>query len=75
MAWLDHNEEVIAFICNDIICTHNYVLRYNGEVFTMLAEAKVLIEQWRREYNQVRLYSSLGYRPPAPEARIPVTLT
>ena len=27
------------------------------------------------EYNQMRPHSSLGYRPPAPEARIPVTLT
>ncbi len=47
----------------------------NREVFTTLTEAKVLIEQWRREYNQVRPHSSLGYRPPTPEARIPVTLT
>jgi len=47
----------------------------NREIFTTLTEAKVLIEQWRREYNQVRRHSSLGYRPPAPEARIPVTLT
>jgi transposase InsO family protein len=31
----------------------------NGEVFTSLTEAKVLIEQWRREYNQVRPHSSL----------------
>jgi len=27
----------------------------------------VLIEQWRKEYNQVRPHSALGYRPPAPE--------
>ena len=47
----------------------------NREVFTTLTEAKVLIEKWRREYNQVRPHSSLGYRPPAPEARISVTLT
>ncbi len=47
----------------------------NREIFTTLTEAKVLIEQWRKEYNQVRPHSSLGYRPPAPEARIPVTLT
>ena len=47
----------------------------NREVFTTLIEAKVLIEQWRKEYNQVRPHSSLGYRPPAPEATIPVTLT
>ena len=32
-------------------------------------EAKILIERWRREYNQIRPHSSLGYRPPAPEAR------
>ena len=47
----------------------------NREIFTTLIEAKVLIGQWRKEYNQVRPHSSLGYRPPAPEARIPVTLT
>ena len=43
--------------------------------FGILTEAKVLIEQWRTEYNQVRPHSSLGYRPPAPETRIPVILT
>ena len=40
----------------------------NGELFTTLLEAKVLIENWRRDYNQVRPHSALGYRPPAPEA-------
>ncbi len=39
----------------------------NGEIFTTLQEAKVLTEVWRREYNQVRPHSSLGYKPPAPE--------
>jgi len=38
------------------------------EIFFTLGEAKVLIEQWRREYNTIRPHSSLGYRPPAPEA-------
>jgi len=47
----------------------------NREIFYTLTEAKVLIEQWRKEYNQVRPHSSLGYRPPAPEARIPAILT
>ena len=42
----------------------------NREVFSTLTEAKVLIEEWRREYNGVRPHSSLGYRPPAPEAVI-----
>ena len=40
----------------------------NGEVFYTLNEAKVVIEAWRRHYNTVRPHSSLGYRPPAPEA-------
>jgi len=47
----------------------------NREVFYTLTEAKVLIEQWRREYNEVRPHSSLGYQPPAPKTRIPVILT
>jgi len=38
------------------------------EIFFTLTEANVLIEQWRREYNTIRPHSSLGYRPPAPEA-------
>jgi putative transposase len=43
----------------------------NGEIFYSLKEARVLIEEWRRHYNTVRPYSSLNYRPPAPEARDP----
>jgi len=40
----------------------------NGEIFYTLKEAQILIEQWRIEYNTIRPHSSLGYRPPAPEA-------
>jgi len=47
----------------------------NGEIFTTLIEAKVLIEEWKKEYNQVRPHSSLGYKPPAPEAKMALTLT
>jgi len=56
---------------------NGYIESFNGkfrnellsrEVFTTLREAKILIELWRREYNHVRPHSSLGYRPPAPEA-------
>jgi putative transposase len=39
----------------------------DGEVFYALAEAKVVIESWRRHYNSNRPHSALGYRPPAPE--------
>ncbi len=44
----------------------------NREIFYNIKEAKVLIENWRREYNTVRPHSSLGYRPPAPEAFQPL---
>jgi len=47
----------------------------NREIFTTLTEARVLIADWRKEYNQVRPHSSLGYKPPAPEAKMLVTLT
>ena len=47
----------------------------NREIFSTMTEARVLIADWRKEYNQVRPHSSLGYRPPAPEAKILVTLT
>jgi putative transposase len=43
----------------------------NGEIFYTVKEAEVLVEMWRKEYNQVRPHSSLKYRPPAPEAATP----
>ncbi len=58
---------------------NGYVESFNGklrdellgcEVFNSLAEAKVLIEQWRKHYNTVRPHSALGYRPPAPEVML-----
>ncbi|WP_369796851.1 IS3 family transposase [Belnapia sp. F-4-1] len=45
----------------------------NAEVLNTLAEASVLIEQWRRHYNTVRPHSSLRYRPPAPEVLLTST--
>ena len=40
----------------------------NGELFYSLAEARIIIEGWRKHYNTRRPHSSLGYRPPAPTA-------
>ena len=37
----------------------------NAEEFTSLLEARVLAKEWKRDYNQVRPHSSLGYRAPA----------
>jgi len=58
---------------------NGYVESFNGklrdellnvEIFDTLWEAKVLVERWRREYNQRRPHSALAYRPPAPEATL-----
>lgn len=43
----------------------------NPEIFYSVAEAKVMIEAWRRHYNTQRPHSSLGYRPPVPETICP----
>ena len=37
----------------------------NMEVFMSVAEARVVIEGWRRHYNEERPHSRLGYRTPA----------
>lgn len=37
----------------------------NGEVFYTMAEANILIEGWRKNYNEVQTRSSLGYKSPA----------
>ena len=63
---------------------NGYIESFNGklrdellnlEIFTTLEEAKVLIEQWRKEYNQVRPHSYRNYRPPAPEAILTAIVT
>ena len=41
------------------------------EVFHTLPEVRVLTERYRRTCNRFRPHSSLGYRPPAPEAFMP----
>jgi putative transposase len=43
----------------------------NGEIFDTVAEARILTERWRKDYNTIRPHSSLGGRPPAPETHYP----
>ena len=59
---------------------NGYIESFNGklrdelldrEVFYTLLEVRVLTERYRRTYNRIRPHSSLGYRPPAPEALLP----
>lgn len=45
----------------------------NRELLDTLLEARVLTARWRQEYNTLRPHSSLGYRPPAPETKEPLS--
>jgi transposase InsO family protein len=82
--WLERLGVKTLFIEPGSPWENGYIESFNGklrdellnrEIFTTLTEAKVLIEEWRKEYNQVRPHSSLGYKPPAPEAKMLKVLT
>jgi putative transposase len=75
--WLDCLGVKTLFIEPGSPWENGYIESFNGklrdellnrEIFTTLEEAKVLIELWRKEYNQIRPHSALGYQPPGPEA-------
>jgi putative transposase len=75
--WLQRIDVKTLYIEPGSPWENGYVESFNGklrdellerEIFDTLWEAKVLIERWRRDYNTVRPHSSLGYRPPDPEA-------
>lgn len=79
-SWLERLGVQILFIKPDSPWENGYNESFNGklrdellngEIFTTSLEAKVLIENWRREYNQFRPHSSLNYQPPAPETIAP----
>jgi putative transposase len=46
----------------------------NGELFGNVYEAQVLTNRWVTYYNEVRPYSSLNGRPPAPQTIIPALI-
>lgn len=35
------------------------------ELFESLSESRIVIEEWRKEYNEQRPHSALGYKPPS----------
>jgi putative transposase len=83
--WLGRIGVKTLFIAPGSPWENGYVESFNGklrdellnrEIFYTITEAQVLVRRWRRQYNQVRPHSSLGYRPPAPEATLlqPATL-
>ena len=83
--WLGRLDVWTLFIEPGCPWENGYVESFNGklrdellnrEIFYTMTEATVLLERWRQHYNTIRPHSSLGYRPPAPEAVcIPPDLT
>jgi putative transposase len=75
--WLERTGLRTLFIEPGSPWENRYCESFNGklrdelldrEIFYTLREAQVIIERWRTEYNTFRPHSSLGYKPPAPEA-------
>ena len=78
LKWLGENNITTAFIDpgkpwqNGLDESFNGKLRdecLNMEWFRTRAEAKVVIESWRKHYNQERPHSSLNYQTPDEFAR------
>ena len=83
-AWLNRIGVKTLFIERGSPWENGYIESFNGklrdellnrEIFTTLTEARVLIEEWRREYNQIRPHSAKAYRPPAPEPILTLATT
>ena len=75
--WLSRIKVKTLYIEPGCPWENGYIESFNGkfrdeflnmEYFDTLLEAKILTERWRKEYNTIRPHSSLGYKPPAPEA-------
>ena len=50
---------------------NGYIESFSGKLRDELLEVRVLTKRYWRAYNQVRLHSSLDYRPLAPKAFLP----
>jgi putative transposase len=72
-AWSYRNRVKLFFIEPGKPVQNAHIESFNGKLrneclnmewFTSLREARQVIEEWRREYNQLRPHSSLGNLPP-----------
>ena len=82
--WLSRMKVKTLFIEPGSPWENGYIESFNGklrdellnrEIFTTLEEARVLLAQWKEEYNHVRPHSARGYKPPAPKATLLAPLT
>jgi transposase InsO family protein len=80
MSWLSKLNVWSIFIDPGSPWQNGYCESFNGKmryecldinVCSTVLEAEFVIKEWVRYYNTIRPHSSLGYRPPAPEAIMP----
>jgi len=80
--WLNRLDVKTLFIEPGSPWENGYIESFNGkfrdellnrEILDILLEAQVVVEIWRKEYNQLRPHSSKNYRAPAPEAILTLT--
>jgi len=76
--WARDNQVKLNFIQPGKPTQNAFVESFNGKFrdsclnqhwFRSLDEAREMIETWRKDYNEVRPHSALGYQPPAVFAR------
>lgn len=74
MVWAQKRGVVLDFSRAGKPTDNAFIESFNGKFrneclnqnwFMSMAEARQVIEDWRKEYNEVRPHSSLGYLPPA----------
>jgi len=72
-AWAYRHGVALHFIAPGKPVQNAYIESFNGRLrdeclnqhwFACVAEARVVIEAWRRDYNTVRPHTALGYRTP-----------
>ena len=76
--WLKFHQVGTIYIRPGSPWENPYIESFNGkfrdeclnmELFSSMIEAKVIIEEWRIEYNEIRPHSILGYKTPAEFAK------
>ena len=81
--WLNRSGVKTLYTEPDSPWENGYIESFNArlrdelldrEIFITLEEARILIEQWRKDYNQVRPHGARNNRPPLFEAVLPLTI-
>ena len=76
--WAKDNQVKLNFIQPGKPTQNAFVESFNGKFrecclnqhwFRSLDDAREKIETWRKDYNEIRPHSALGYQPPAAFAR------